>query len=423
MVLELHIEVSMKRIPASILIGAIFCSMSFAEEAEFGKHKDAYLGSPVSTTREAVTRVRGQLLSISVGNMDYMVPPEVSSLLTVYKHQVRQMVAASVANSTPEISAETLREKLLTLLSEKGVVVDDADRQYQADADLYQDIYGLVHAVDVKRYPNTPNVLTVAIRYGISCGSDYTLYVFEHNAIGWNMKIALEQNDYTDVAGALGGLEYSISPPASDGNWYLLYGTVNNWCSSNWQGLTYSALRPGKNPFASSPIITKNSGIYIGVDQVLKLTANANDFQVSYHDANKFEAGDTRIHVEHYGVDGETAVRIPPFAASPLGFLDEWSRMPWAEAQRWTSPTKHMARMHRLLQKGASDGIGAIQSCPQSGAWQIEIGIDEQTSMYATVYEGSGEYRVTRLSLAEDPECPIDSDSVDVQSSEPEHLP
>jgi len=58
-----------------------------------------------------------------------------------------------------------------------------------------------------------------------------------------------------------------------------------------------------------------------------------------YHATQSLDPGIlVREHVMRYAVRGDLVRRVPPLATRPEDFLDEWVRLPWDEAARWTDP-------------------------------------------------------------------------------------
>ncbi|HVZ18716.1 MAG TPA: hypothetical protein VG897_16485, partial [Terriglobales bacterium] len=299
------------------------------------------------------------------------------------------------------VSADQLHQKLVVSLQQSDIIVG----YNESGSD--EGLYGVVEELSVKAPEGHSNMLVVQVKYAVACGSDSTLYVFEHTGTQWRMRIALEQNDYEAVAGALGFFDYVISPPDEQGNWYLLYATIGNWCTSNWHGITYRVITPGEDAYSPRTVFSDGDGVYIGEDNVYKLTANRNDFQVSYRSNHQLDSGLLiRTHVHHYTFSPKLE-RIAPLAMSPNGFLDEWIHLAWPEAEKWTrNPTNYVHRLHDLLQKAELGGeIELEQPCTNSKSWLIGLA-DEDLTLYANVELLGNDYYLRGLSFRRPRGCP-----------------
>jgi hypothetical protein len=105
-----------------------------------------------------------------------------------------------------------------------------------------------------------PGMIGITARFGIRCGSDTMLLLFEHSDEGWNETLRAESPAYRDTAHAYQDLDYAIAPPDNDGTWFLVEKHRPASCAAGGGGgLNYSVLRPTHDA-------TKPKTLYAGHD-------------------------------------------------------------------------------------------------------------------------------------------------------------
>jgi hypothetical protein len=168
------------------------------------------------------------------------------------------------------------------------------------------------------------------------CGSDTSLYIFKRQDQKWALIIGQEANDYEDISGALGRFRYAISPPSIDGQFYVVTKNVNPWCSSNWQGIRYQAMRQGISAYGPKILLKQEESIYLGSEIDGFITTSPKGFTIQFRAGQKLDNGVlTRDHIVSYQVRDDQVQRVPPFGDKPEDFLDEWFNLPWEEASNW----------------------------------------------------------------------------------------
>lgn len=90
----------------------------------------------------------------------------------------------------------------------------------------------------------------------------------------------------------------------------------------------------------------------------------------------------TRAHLLNYTVEGDTATRSAPIAATPQDFLDEWTALPWDEAVRWIDPARRdalrdwHARLREAVHEASTVDATLISTrrCASTAGWEIAVG-------------------------------------------------
>ena len=106
-----------------------------------------------------------------------------------------------------------------------------------------------------------PGMIAVTARFGIGCGSDTVLLLFEHADSGWTETLQVTSPAYRDTAQAYQDLGYAIAPADNDGSWYLVEKHRPASCATtSARGLFYSVLRPSHDPGKPKILYTGHDG-------------------------------------------------------------------------------------------------------------------------------------------------------------------
>jgi hypothetical protein len=274
-------------------------------------------------TDDAIARTIANLRQIKVDNGYSFnnLPSTAKPLLTMLKHQLRELVYETLNVNYPQRDSRLLQAHIINVLRENGISVDETeetlvDDNYMDDSYTYGDIY----SIGIQKPLGHPDLLAVTTEIGVCCGSDTSLYLFRDNGKHWELILAQESNNYDDISGAQGSFQYAISPPDKKNEFFVVVANVNPWCISNWQSLRYKVLRPGKSASEPRILLSKNNSIYLGVDDpVYTLNVQSTGFSLSFQSdetdmdvLNKGKEVDWEIseRVVKYRIVGERATRI-----------------------------------------------------------------------------------------------------------------
>jgi hypothetical protein len=272
---------------------------------------DSRLWPDEAADTSSVGETIGRLRQFKVGGEE--IPPPARTLLTRLKHQLRDSISATInAPESQGKSAGSLQARVLTKLSGEGVAVGEPKEEAVGEDYVEGDyLYGDIYSISVERPRSHPELLAVTTTLGVYCGSDSSLYLFKRVNGRWQLVLAQEANGYEDVSGAQGRFNYMISPPDAADNFFVVTANVNPWCTSNWQSIRYSVLRPGPDAYRPQVLASGDETIYLGVDRPYQLAAGADWFSLNFYgDASAEEIMDgegTKRHVVKYIINGEKA--------------------------------------------------------------------------------------------------------------------
>jgi hypothetical protein len=341
---------------------------------------------PTSPLREAVQKLQ----AIETDEMGYDVPAPAIELLPVFKHHVRDLFA-SVLKGAPDTDAINLQKQVVTALSAAGVTLGNRLKGHDVynEHDAVQRFvlthpYGAIGDIVVRTPPDHNDLLVFTADLEISCGSDSVLYLFQKQDGGWRRILDVESNGYKEVSGGLGMFDWRFGGGTAAGGWFLVTTDVNPWCSSNWQSLRWKVVRPGPSPEKPEVLMTASDGVYLGVDEPYRLSANEAGFELRFYGEESLDLGELiRPHVRNYSLVGRAFSRIAPVAFPPDHFVDEWSLMDEREAKEWTSPTlgSQTWKWHKLLHRSPKrprfgTSFSFVQPCPGGSHWQAGLAFE-----------------------------------------------
>jgi hypothetical protein len=162
--------------------------------------------------------------------------------------------------------------------SEEGCVIVDAnyfDRGYD---------YGDIESVTVTRPHDCFDLIAVTATVGVCCGEDTSLYLFKYEDGGWKLNLADEKNDYDRIDGARRLFEFGVSWPDENNDIFVVTASVNPWCTSNWQSITYRVLRSGPEPCEPRVLLSRTQTIYLrGEDPPYRLEVGDSSFKLRFY--------------------------------------------------------------------------------------------------------------------------------------------
>jgi hypothetical protein len=265
--------------------------------------------------------------------------------------------------------------------------------------------YGGALEFDVRALSS--GAIGIVARFGIECGEDAMLQIFERRGDEWAETLRTTSEPYETVAGGWWAFDYAISPRDGKGNWFVATKNVAPWCSSTWSTLRYAVLRPGADAAHPRRIFAKEDGIWWATDRYGDLKVDANGFDLRWR-AESMDAGvHNREWIARYAVDDDRVHRIAPIAQSPRDFADEWVRLDWADAKDWTAVAAYgLKPLHDRLHKSRNFDFVAIRRCTDADHTEIEVErTDSGTGHVYFQVSGSKVLLMSDVSSSHDPRC------------------
>jgi hypothetical protein len=379
---------------------------------------------------KTVATLRKQLMAVSVSLGEDTAPGQSILKLKDSLNEAAQTVLACHDTST---SPAVIQRELASLLhanlpeppDEPPATADDIDKPVT-------DVFGTDLKVRVTGPPSSPQLLSVQFSFGISCGDDNVLLLFEAENTGWKEAMRWQSPLLTDIGHAFGDFfVWSILPGEGTQTWRVVVAHGKPWCTSRISGFNIDVLEPTAS--ASRPrVVWHTDRGYSRGDFEPSLKASGNIFELRLNeDAMHFDMNQAfeRRAIYRYRVTANIVDRIEPIAINARGFVEEWLDMPWNEAAAQTTDSASLTLkgMHVSFQQEPKDeknsfiepSFGPVLACKQTKQFQVEFDASRETfvpnkpggdskplpSTYFRVLETGDGYQMLSATHKPDPSC------------------
>ena len=379
-----------------------------------------------------IAHLRRQLLAIKVSFDDTSVSESTSSLIRNLKEQLHQAARAVLACHDISVTPTIVQQELATLLHAN--LPEPPDRPI-SDADIDKpeaDVFGSGLKVRVSRASSSPLLLDVTFSFGITCGDDNLLLLFEGEDAHWKEALRWQAEPLHDVGHAFG--DFFLSSILAGGKpetWRVVVAHGKPWCTSRFSGFDIDVLEPTAN--GTKPRIvwhTDRGYSRFAFQPTLKASGDIFELRLN-DDAMHFDtdrAFERRV-IYRYRVNADTVARIGPIAINARGFIEEWLDMPWNEAAAQTANPASVAlkTVHEAYQKESSKAgnsftersYGPVLACKPSHEFQVEMKAERETivpgkpggdsaplpSTFYRVRETGNGYELLSATNKPDPQC------------------
>lgn len=375
----------------ALLSGALVCSHVLADDC--------------ATTRAATLVLEAQrdLAALPMGDgMQTGVPAKGSTLISAFKSRVNDYVSATMRCRNGAMKTKAL-EKMLGEFSGVKLPEDRLVKPGKHDDNVR---YGDNLAFEV-RVPQ-PGFIAIVARFGIECGEDAMLMIFERRGNAWMETLHITGAPYKTVGGGWWTFDYGISPRDKNGRWFVATKNVAPWCSSTWSEIRYAVLRPGADATHPRILFSRSDSIWWGTDRTGDIKVDAKGFDLRWRAESMDEGVHNREWIAHYLVDGDRVHRAPPVAESPRDFADEWVRLDWRDAKAWTAVAAgRLKLLHDKLHKMHGLDYVTVRRCSDADHTQIEVEPILAADDRHIFFEVSGDkvLQMSDVSLSADPRC------------------
>jgi hypothetical protein len=225
------------------------------------------------------------LRRIHTDSMDAEIPAPAKSLLTTLKHQLRDLIANWLRFEKRQVSTQQLQARAIVDLSNLGLI-DNEEGCVIVDPDYFDRgyDYGDIESIRVTRPHDCFELIAVTTTLGICCGADTSLYLFKYEQGEWKLILADEKNEYDSIIEGRRLFEFGVSWPDENEDLFVVTASVNPWCTSNWQSITYRVLRCGPQPYEPMVLLSRAQTIYLGAeDPPYRLEVGDSSFRLRFY--------------------------------------------------------------------------------------------------------------------------------------------
>jgi hypothetical protein len=361
---------------------------------------------PVSPHAQKAVETIRQLREIGVPKPDetsrsFPVPASVTALLRTLNHELEALLMEELNDaSRPRLPNE---EEILDDLRKAG---------WQEIPPNKWAAYGEIKEISYNLNPDyRPGILIVTTQLWLpydDSDPDAAVYVFQGEKRNWELVLKADADFGTTSDGRLNGMQSKISPPDSEGKWFLVVAHVPPSQRMEEHFVQYEALRPGKESGKPVVLVSRRDPVNSAFQPPFELSVYPDSFQVKEGVERKLD-GQLGTVFMTYEIDNYGARRVGPLGESPVDFLDQWVQAAWDDAKRWSEEKAWPALVtwHERLDNLAADSaeVTSMQPCPRGKQgdeeWVIELAFDAGVSpvlgsdqLYVEVARKDDDYRL-----------------------------
>jgi len=340
-------------------------------------------------------------------------PAKVPGLLRALNRQLRTLVTSTL-NDRRRSGVASERDILLELQAAGWKEIP----RYKWNA------YGEISQIRFDIRPEyDPGILVVSTQLWVPCGSsdpDTAIYVFQGRARDWKLVLATDADFDPIGAPEESGMQFKVSPPDGNGEWYLAIAQAPPACGPGPtpSSLRYKILRPGGSPDEPRILLDRREPLNEKFQPPFRLEVEDDWFAVTKGKERKLD-GEPGISIDRYQVTRNEITRMQPMALAPDDFLDEWVQLDWSEATHLSSPSSDLPTWHSILNTLAYDSteIEFVQPCREQGGsdkvWLAGLWIDQKLNptnrnerLYILISERNHAFFIDSVHTTRPPGCP-----------------
>lgn len=310
------------------------------------------------------------------------------------KHQLRDWIELQLLKFPQDGHAGDLQQEMDQALSRARLYCDHQAQIKYPDCDGDSRL-GFLGGLYVSR---RDVFLIVQTHFGVQCGYDESIYLYEWREGRWRRRWQYEQSVYTKEAYAPQTIDsVSISPADKDGYRLILTLGTDLGCSVVWNPVFYHLWRlPPDQPLAKvapavKPLIEESAIANLSIPAIHGgLTPEGMLIEFTVHGV---DPAHDREAIRHFSVQGGKVERIDPVALTPREFVEAWFEEKWpgdapatisdsasrAELQKW------YAKLHGAPAHGQF--AGTTMHCTDApDLWELGIKFDPGGSVSGALY-------------------------------------
>lgn len=340
-----------------------------------------------------------QLAEDKVEEMSTDVPELTRTRLSGLKDALAALVEATMHCTPAGADAAVIQAQLAKVMGANQPAVKNAPA------------FGAGLKVAVAAPANAPQLRAVTVSYGIECGDDSMLLLYEPGPNGWKRTMRWQSPEYSQISGAFGDFfEYAVVP-GTPVKVAVAHG--HPWCTSRFSGFSIDLLESVTDGNAPKALWRRDEG-YVRDEAAPRMMARPEGFELRAQVGTIETDQLTRRGVFRYKVSGDAVERIQPIAVDGRGFVDAWLEAPWSSAKNWSAAEglAGFERAHEAFTKAHNAGsvtytYGPVRACSTKGRFEVEMNADPGGPQFYAIQqrsEGDG-YTMVNFGTTQDERC------------------
>jgi hypothetical protein len=350
--------------------------------------------------------IRKKLLAIEVKELDMDIPAAAGAMILRLKDALAETIDAvmkcQAANADPKAIERQFAEALDVNQPEKPF--------HPAAGPISSEVYGADWTISVRRPTNKPELIQAEAHFGIECGYDSILMIYEHQHGSWQRLLRWQSKEYKHIGGAFGDFFDSVILPQSGLGASMLVAVAHGtpWCTSRFSRFAIDVLQPGKD---LPQVLFKMEESFSRGDIGHSLKATRDGFELRIERSSlDLEGVFTRTGIFRYKVSEGKVERIQPIARNGRDFVDEWLQTDWKDASQWCAPDA-LQELKRVQSSMKKEGwldfhYGAVRACSNdSKHFQVELENQAGKARYFQIRSGDNSFTMLSVTERADRHC------------------
>jgi hypothetical protein len=392
----------------------------------FARSEQLCSQTDLQTAIQRVKAIQSQLLAYKIQDeIDEGVPAPLQAQIRIFKESLAALADAALSCAKEDTNPKLIESTLTKLLdANKPATIEGYDPKKPPQFDQ---IYGDGIDVKVTASAIAPKVLLVDIHFGIECGYDSMLLVYELQSSHWQQVLRWQSGNYDLINGAFGDFfAYQLVQQSGSKNWNLAVAHGHPWCTSRWSAFDLDLIEPLRETGLPQVIFHKHVGYVRDTDPVMK--AIPDGIQIRVETGSLDMSLMTRPAIYRYRVSGNQIDRVQPIAMNGRDFVDEWLQSEWSESKNWSSSSglieleaaykkiKNIRNSDINTNENPNFTYGPVRDCSDSPShfqveldqgWWVEAQKDWRPDKptYFQIQEGKNSFTMLSALDKPDPRC------------------
>jgi hypothetical protein len=359
-----------------------------------------------------------QLRSMQVETIAGDIPPGVVAPLEAFKQALVTTIDVAMRCRLSAESRPSQVESALSKLLDAGVEPKpNRSATGMDDKDKMTDAIGDNLAISVKPLPDHPDLISIQVSFGLVCGDDNMLLLYQRAPNGWLEQMTWRSSNINTMSQGFG--DFFVFAPVPGGPDHPLLIAVAHghpWCTSRFSEFHLDLLAPETASTPQKTLAHVDGGFDRTGEPGPTLRTRTDGFELKLKtpdsDLNVFQ----RVAIYRYRTTSDTLERQQPIANNARDFVDAWIAASWAEAAEWSlDDAKSLKATHDLfdfkLHKDSStasavETYGPVRACTQDPTrFQVEMDLYDKPKLYAHVRLKGSTCLMIDMTSAPDPTC------------------
>jgi len=361
------------------------------------------------TIREELMDAKGD-----PNGMNYDIPDDAEKLVPALKSALTSTIDTYMRCEVGE--AADVVETQNALISVLGADWKESSQVVEAGPQPDDPEFGVALRIQVTRPEPSLPLIAVQTSFGIGCGEDNVLLIYEWRDGRWQRSIEWKSGEYKEISGAFGDFfEFVILPGETPGTWLLAAAHGMPWCTSRWSEFDLQVVQPARSG-APQKVIFEKENEYVRFELDPELKQVEGGFELRLQQGMIDMDVMTRLGIYRYKVSDDRVERVQPVASNGRDFVDEWIQSNWSQAKGWSATAniesleaEHM-RISEIWHSHSESSplltFGPVLACADdSKHFQVELDEDFEASTYFQIEQSLDSFTMVTALRTSHPMC------------------